>query len=301
MIVIDLEESVNKTYRLSAMLRFLLLFLDILLYSYALSTSKTQGQETVKENLKSDLLSSIANAPPNAPSSRKQTNEILSLVRELEQYCPTIDSDVLIESSGNWQLLWTAQDMVVDNGKADRLFGASRMFRSFINPLENQAYSNNPVGTGRANPFLPREIQDRMETLGLVSVDGNNNDFSVSTQAIDIRKQRVRNVVAFQLGKNFPLLLNVSGAKDSGALRGSVTVDVKFKPNLQDARRVDVKFERCKFSVNRVLPKPLDIPLGPLGPTGWLRTVFIDRSIRITRGHKGSVFVLLRTSSQAPS
>lgn len=64
-------------------------------------------------------------------------------------------------------------------------------------PLENQSYSNNPnADQGRANPVLPRPIQDRLEKMGLISQEAEPIR---SSQAIDLRKQQVRNVVAFTL------------------------------------------------------------------------------------------------------
>jgi hypothetical protein len=142
-------------------------------------------------------------------------------------------------------------------------------------PLENQAYSNNPMG--RFNPVLPRQVQDRLEDLGVIK----NAEAVKSSQSIDLQKQRVRNVVTVSV----PAL----------GRRVSLTVDVKFQPNAADKRRIDVKFDSCRLLVPK---SPLDItfPLGVFGPTGWLRTSYIDDAIRITRGHKGSVFVLTRTS-----
>ena len=68
---------------------------------------------------------------------------------------------------------------------------------------------------------------------------------------------------------------------------------VDFKPNAVDNRKVDVKFQACKVVVNDS-PIKLNIPLGIIGPTGWLRTAYIDETMRITRGHKGSIFILIR-------
>lgn len=103
-----------------------------------------------------------------------------------------------------------------------------------------------------------------------------------------VEKGQVRNVVAFQIP---------APRRDEKARRASLTVDIRFKPNPQDSRRVDVKFESCRINIpqNRVNIK---FPLGPFGPTGWLRTGYIDDTIRITRGHKGSVFVLTRLGSK---
>ena len=279
---------------------FLGFILDNIIAFSSISTSISDSNN-LATSLKSELLSTIALSPANIPTSIAQTKSILSLVRELEDFCPTKEEDVLQELGGNWQLLWTAQDPDAPIG--DGLLGSlTKPFRSFINPLENQAYSNNP-SAGRSNPFLPREIQDRVEALGIMSSDeisddeGLSSSPAISTQAVDLKNKRVRNVVSFRLGDS-PLLKPLIKSGNGSSLRGSITVDVNFKSNPSDLRRVDVKFDRCRLSVKNILSKPLSFPLGPIGPTGWLKTVYIDDSMRITRGHKGSVFVLLRTSKR---
>lgn len=160
-------------------------------------------------------------------------------------------------------------------------------------PLENQSYSNNPNGSlqqslGRASPILPRNIQDKLEEIGLLSpssgnVRGDNNDESSDTdrppaksnQIIDLKKSRVRNIVTFEaaappLLPPFSFLISKTRS-DSGnrSVRGSLTVDVKFTSNKVDLRKVDVKFESCRLVLQQ-RPLPLDItfPLGPIGPTG---------------------------------
>ena len=149
-------------------------------------------------------------------------------------------------------------------------------------PLENQSYSNNPDGGGRANPFLPRRIQDRLERLGVLRGAAETR----SSQSVDLNKRRVRNVVAFEM----PTLLRQ-------ALKVSLTVDIKFQANESDQRRVDVKFDQVQL----VIPSSrldINLPLGPIGPIGWLRTGYIDDNMRITRGHKGSVFILTRRAKK---
>jgi hypothetical protein len=54
-----------------------------------------------------------------------------------------------------------------------------------------------------------------------------------------------------------------------------------------------VKFQSCR------LPVDLNLSLGIIEPTAWLKTVYIDDSMRVTRGHKGLVFVLQRPSKEA--
>lgn len=152
-------------------------------------------------------------------------------------------------------------------------------------PLENQSYSNKPIG--RSNPLLPQNIQNNLEDIGVLR-ERESDSIVVSTQSIDLKRNRIRNVVAFEANNPTPFFRN--GRKT----KGRITVDVKGLPNADDKRRIDVKFDACRVTV---LDSPIDVtfPLGIIGPTGWLRTVYIDNDIRITRGHKGSIFILSRT------
>lgn len=170
-------------------------------------------------------------------------------------------------AQGSWELLWTAQDPDSPESR--------RPFRSWINPIENQSYSNNPGG--QANPFLPVEIQTRLEQAGFATSAPDLR----SIQAIDLANRKVRNVVNMDV--------NLLGEKH----RASMTVTVDFNPSPSDPRKIDVKFIGCRMMASK-LPLDWHLPLGVFGPTGWLRTVYIDDTIRVTRGHKGSVFILQR-------
>ena len=157
-------------------------------------------------------------------------------------------------------------------------------------PLENQSYSNNP--NGRSNPVLPQPIQDRLEKMGVIQQDA---DPIRSSQAIDLKKRQVRNIVTFTL----PPLFSFPGRRNKPS-KATLTVTVDFQPNNQDSRKIDVKFQACRVVITNT-PVDANIPLGIIGPTGWLRTGYIDETMRITRGHKGSVFVLSRPSKQSKS
>eukprot|EP00980_Cylindrotheca_fusiformis_P012866 scaffold3187_cov65-Cylindrotheca_fusiformis.AAC.1 len=247
----------------------------------------TSQQTMTMATTKEDLLLAISSVPPNSPTNRQQTKEIMNLASDLELQCPTPNEQVLEKLQGNWELLWTAQDGSIKSDNGNLPFG------NFINPLENQSYSNNPNGggggsseeTGRANPFLPRAVQDKLEALGLVAQD---TDPVRSSQFIDTKRQQVRNVVSFNVPSSFFL---------GKQKKASLTVLVDFRPNDQDVRKIDVKFQECRIVVQET-PLDITIPLGMVGPTGWLRTGYIDDTIRITRGHKGSVFVLQRPSAR---
>lgn len=68
-------------------------------------------KDEARSVMKSDLLSLLKETPSNAPTSRKLTRDILGKIDELEQSCPTPDDQVLEELGGNWDLLWTSQDI----------------------------------------------------------------------------------------------------------------------------------------------------------------------------------------------
>jgi len=263
------------------------------------SISESTNSLTYKER----LLKILEQTPRNAPTPGSLTSEILEVVKLMESLDGNVpESEVLQKLSGNWELLWTAQDINSREYKQDP-------FRRILNPLENQAYSNNP--SGRSNPILPRGIQDSLEqwgilepleNLGVVDSTTNREDGSTpspsikSSQSIDLKRQRVRNVVSFQLPSSPLSSIMTFNKNKRNDIRGSLTVDISFTPSRLDSRRVDVKFQACRIIIP---PLKLDwnFPLGVIGPTGWLSTTYIDDNLRITRGHKGSVFVLTRPSS----
>lgn len=159
----------------------------------------------------------------------------------------------------------------------------------YCSPLENQSYSNNPNGAeGRLNPVLPRPVQDQLEKIGLIQKDEDLINVK-SSQTIDLKRGNVRNVITFGVP-----------AVGGKARRASLTVDVAFTPDATDQRKVNVKFQACRIVVPN---SPVDVtfPLGILGPTGWLKTNYMDDTMRITRGHKGSVFVLTRPGATVDS
>jgi hypothetical protein len=63
-----------------------------------------------RNQLKKELCDLLKVIPSNRPTGLEQTRTILSLVRQLEDTCPTPDDLVLIKLVGNWELVWTAVD-----------------------------------------------------------------------------------------------------------------------------------------------------------------------------------------------
>jgi PAP_fibrillin len=258
---------------------------------------------------KDELLNLLSSVPSGIPTPKGMSISILSLVQQLELKCPTPDDLVIPSLQGSWELLWTAQDTTLP--EANRAF-----MRSWINPLENQSYSNNP--DGQSNPFLPISVQRQLERWGIpISATPVR-----STQAIDLKNGMIRNIVALQLVDriNRKVENSITSEKsmssspfdtassrsrtfsnNSGRLpfqlsfptRASLTVDIRCQPDPSDLRRVNVKFQTFRINVPGT-PFSMEMVLGEGGPKGWLRTVYIDNDLRISRGHKGSIFVMSR-------
>lgn len=262
--------------------------------------------------LKEVLLETLQRVPPNVPTPASQVREILALVRQLEASCPTPDDRVASKLQGAWELLWTGQD------KASPL---SRLAPSIVNPIENQAFSNNPMM--RINPgSLPKVLQRRLERAGFIAESSaDTSDAAItnptpaasikSTQVIDLDTGKVRNVVSFglrrfrrqqrlrpSLFKRRPVELDDSkyNERRHAVLRASMAISIDFAPDAWDARRIHVKCQSFQFFVP-TLNIDWTVPLlGAAGPVGWMRTQYVDDDLRIARGHKGTVFVLRRPS-----
>jgi PAP_fibrillin len=261
---------------------------------------------------KEELLETLRRVPPNVATPASQAHEILALVRMLEASCPTPDDRVASKLEGAWELLWTGQD------KASPL---SRLSPAIVNPIENQAFSNNPMM--RIHPgILPKVLQRRLERAGFIADSGgDSSDGAIknptpaasirSTQIIDLDKGKVRNVVSFglrrfrrqrrlrpSLFRRRPVELDDSkyNERRQAVLRASVAISIDVAPDAWDARRIHVKCQSCQFFVPG-LNIDWTVPLwGVAGPMGWMRTQYVDDDLRIARGHKGTVFVLRRPS-----
>jgi hypothetical protein len=164
------------------------------------------------------LLDLLAQTPSNSATPASLTTEILSVVEQLERTESSFsaDDDFLNQLAGTWTLLWTTQD----KSRVESRF-------AFLNPLENQSYSNNPNAGGRANPVLPRPVQEGLERLGFITQEEDemtttsqaNSKASPpvqSTQTVDVKKQQVINVVSFYIL--------------GGRRRVTLTVTVDFYP-----------------------------------------------------------------------
>jgi hypothetical protein len=74
--------------------------------------NQVKSQATSAENeYKLALLDLLSTVPKNVATPKELTSDILEAVKILEKDCPTPESDVLQLLAGNWELIWTAQDL----------------------------------------------------------------------------------------------------------------------------------------------------------------------------------------------
>jgi hypothetical protein len=292
-------------------------------------TSPTTPSSSSSHSSKEVLFDLILNqTPPGQATSTVVTRQILQQIQSMS--CPTPDQAIIPALAGSWELLWTAQDPSQPESQRwnNRILNPIEN-QSFSNNPEGGGSDSN--SRGRSNPFLPMGVQNVLEQWGVV--DPSTTTTRRSTQVIDIKTRTIRNIVSIQLNtkqqqqqqqQRHPTSLlapffrkaSISSSSSSSPTpprRISLTVTVKFTPVQSDPRRVNVKFTECRISIpfswasslfslssskDTKSPKQNNweytFPLGLLGPTGWLRTIYIDDTLRITRGHKGSVFVLTR-------
>jgi hypothetical protein len=92
------------------------------------SDTTTISSSSMRDKCKDDLLQQIAVTPSNGPTSPSATKSILMSIRVLEEFCPmgTTKTMPLVDQTnrnnevflnmlaGNWDLLWTTQDVRSD-------------------------------------------------------------------------------------------------------------------------------------------------------------------------------------------
>ncbi|PSO48702.1 MAG: fibrillin [Cyanobacteria bacterium SW_9_44_58] len=93
-------------------------------------------------------------------------------------------------------------------------------------------------------------------------------------------------------------------------LEGMVSVVAEFTPASE--KRVNVKFQRSIVGLQRMLGyqtpnayieeieqgktfPPFDFPINNSDPNAWLEITYLDEDLRISRGNRGSVFVLSKS------
>ena len=228
-----------------------------------------QNRRTVRSS--STLLQNL----PATPSSK------MKMQRGMRVRCSSIDqakASVLRATSGTARgRLTTASERAAILVEIYKLEEMNRAERPAYSPLINGAWA-----LVYQNPLVEEENPETVEgpflslfqplTRGLVSTKSN-------LQRINVEAGSIENLAEFALLGRITGYLNIHGSA------------VKISDS-----RIEVGFIDCELKIGSL--RPLTIPLQWVKARGWVETTFIDETLRIGRGDKGSVFVATRIKNK---
>jgi len=167
--------------------------------------------------------------------------------------------------NGTWYLQYTSPSIVKDDDDSDANINTSKM-----------------------NIWIPASKEETVPTestfqaKGSISAVGITVDTSnrIVKQIIDVDTCQVCNQVGLDFGK--------------------VTVGGSFRPSDKVTNRAIVSFTQCQIEFKNGLLLDLGFIFSILAfvrgsaDNGWLETTYLDKSLRIGRGNKGTMFVLTK-------
>ena len=210
--------------------------------------------------LEDELIAAIKEQGDRLANSER----IQELVQQLEA-CPSIpEPAIAAEVYGRWRLLYTTN--------ADT---SSPIQRKAVDTQAFPIYQD--IVVNDSNQLVVKQVVEFSETA-LLSVDA-----LASTQAYPLDELTQRTSTGKVLGLN---LLGVS-------LVGEEAEPDASRPN----SRIDFVFDEGNFDFNGVripYPVPFRFPLLRDWVKGWIDITFLSDRLRISRGNKGTTFVLLK-------
>ena len=217
---------------------------------------------------KTDLLEAISYTNNGKSASPAKQLEVLEKVRSIEVGNPpsvnllsdTKEAQIL---DGTWYLHYTSPSdpNLIDAGESDQFPDA----------------------------WKPQSVEEKITTQqsgykGSVNAAGIKVDTSnrVVKQILDIENSVVTNKIDLDFG--------------------TVCVGGPFRPSDKVANRAVVSFKQCEITLNSGVVLNLGFLFSILSlfrgtdESGWLETTYVDSTMRIGRGNKGTMFVLTRSS-----
>lgn len=226
-----------------------------------------KSDNSKKENdLKSELLRSIKDAKNDETLEAEE--RVRGFFTQLEKYAPSDpnlldDPDAASALDGEWELLYTVAE-----------FGSSGE-QSLVDESGDEEDRR-------------RGVQGAINGTGIM-VDTTGAGVR-TTQTFDVGDSRVANDILTPLG--------------FGGLAYNVRVSGPFSRSEENARRANVRFDTIALALK---PTPLEITIGWLfslvyairteEKKSWLETTHLSKDLRLSRGSKGSLFVLRRPTT----
>lgn len=225
------------------------------------------------------LFTAINGTNNGKTASVEQQQNILNIVRSIELSNPVLSiSDPAISQliNGTWYLQYTSPSAVASDFKTEDDVAPSLPVWEPLNAEEGS--SNIETRQFRA--------KGSVSAAGVV-VDTSNK---LVQQVLDVVDQKVINKVNFDWG--------------------NVVVSGKFRQSPTIANRAIVAFDKADicFSMPNSDKKNAVIHLGwvfsviaafrnGIRDNGWLETTYVDKTLRLGRGNKGTMFILTREPS----
>ncbi|XRA97243.1 PAP_fibrillin domain-containing protein [Pycnococcus provasolii] len=236
------------------------------------SASASASSSSSPAALKSSLLRLVSAPSPPARA------DVVALVAELEAINPTDNpatkNDLL---TADWSLLWTG----AASAEEDELRRSKEGVGAIVSPSarvadEDADKEKNPLG----------------RSLSTIDVnDGAGKPFAktvANQQNIDAFNGVVSNEASISLFWNAVVLhVIIKGRCSQSDARPDTRLDVVFDD-------VSFKLGRDKESAANLVTVPLQWANGGRGPEGWVEVTYLDDTLRLGRGDKGSVFVTAR-------
>ena len=237
---------------------------------------------------KLELLNAIRGTNNGKNAGPQQQIQILQLVRDIEMTQPNIslcDANVVALLNGTWYLQYTSPSevnvTVPQNASSSSSSTASYVWEPNNAQLEN-------VETRRFN------AQGTVSAAG-ITIDTSNQ--TLVQQIFNTDASTVMNRIYFSKSYN-------NNNDDDRSLRYAVAGGT-YRPSAQQANRAIVAFDTAYIHVPIRNQTAITLPLGWFfnvlslfrkgnRDNGWLETTYIDTSLRIGRGNKGTMFILTR-------
>jgi PAP_fibrillin len=226
------------------------------------------------------LLFSAINGTNNGKTATiEQQQNVLTLVRRIELTNPVLsisDPEISQMINGTWYLQYTSPSIVASDSKPGKDEDATSLPN--WKPVDAEEGSSNI----ETKPFLAK---GSVNAAGVV-VDTSNK---IVLQILDVTNRKVGNQVNFDWGK--------------------VEVGGSFRQSPNIANRAIVAFDTADISFS--IPNTNQDIVVSLGwvfsviaafrngnrDNGWLETTYVDKSLRLGRGNKGTMFILTRGTS----
>jgi hypothetical protein len=216
---------------------------------------------------KTELLAAASFTSNGKTATPEQQSKVLAIVRSLETEKPAStkilsDPNESQKLDGVWYLQYTSPSQVGDDDK----------FPDSWKPA-------------RGSPNEPAFKTPSFKAEGSVNAAGIKVDTSnrVVRQIFDIKNSRVCNLISLDDKGN--------SIKVEGTFRKSSTVPIRAVVGFDS---VEIKLLGGNITLNLGFLFSILAAMKGTSDNGWLETTYIDDSLRIGRGNKGTLFILTR-------